>query len=398
MPRERLTAVDLFAGCGALSHGFASADAADCRIVCACEANSAAAESFRANHAHAKVIARDIRDVNSVEICAMAGVKKGDVDAVIGGPPCQGFSTVGKRDNDDPRNLLFLEFVRMVREIRPRVAVMENVPQFLSIGNGSHRKMFVDSMSKAGYRTECAVLVASDYGVPQVRRRAFCISVQNDLSDCQISFPHPTHQGVRNVTMLQRGDTEGGLEPLDPELEPLVSVVDAIGDLPRLGPGKESAGRYLARRPTRYQRDRRKEAEILTEHEYWCHSPGVLSYISGIPEGGRMIDAYEKAKWKGGGFRQAYARLHRNGIGNTITTSLHNPGSGRFIHYRDDRAISIREAARLQGFDDDYILIGSKVQKRTQVGNAVPPLLARSVAEHIYEAIIRRRIVPAVVP
>lgn len=107
-----------------------------------------------------------------------------------------------------------------------------------------------------------------------------------------------------------------------------------------------------------------------------------------------MIDAYAKAEWKGGGFRQAYARLHRNGIGNTITTSLHNPGSGRFIHYRDNRAISIREAARLQGFDDDYILMGSKVQKRTQVGNAVPPLLARSVAEHIYETIIRRRAVP----
>jgi len=188
-------AIDLFAGCGALSHGFASADAADCRIVCACEENAAAAESFRANHARANVIARDIRDVSSTEICAMAGVKKGDVDAVIGGPPCQGFSTVGNRDDGDPRNLLFSEFVRVVKEIHPRVAVMENVPQFLSIGEGSHRRMFVDSMSKAGYRTECAVLVASDYGVPQVRRRAFCTSVQRDLPDCPISFPRPKHQG-----------------------------------------------------------------------------------------------------------------------------------------------------------------------------------------------------------
>ena len=110
-----------------------------------------------------------------------------------------------------------------------------------------------------------------------------------------------------------------------------------------------------------------------------------------------MVDAYEKTEWRGSGFHQAYARLHRDGIGNTVTTSLHNPGSGRFIHYRDIRAISIREAARLQGFDDDYLLVGSKVQKRTQVGNAVPPLLARSVAEHVYKSIIRRSAAPAIV-
>lgn len=397
MPRERLTAVDLFAGCGALSAGFANADAADCRIACANESNPSAAESFRTNHPGAAVIARDIRCVGSGEIRAVTGLKRGDVDIVIGGPPCQGFSTVGKREDSDPRNLLFLEFARMVRELRPRVAVMENVPQFLSVGGGGHRRMFVESMRKAGYRTECDILVASDYGVPQVRRRAFCISVQDGLPDCQITFPRPTHQSVRNAAMLQRGDPEG-LGPQDPELERFVSVGDAIGDLPGLGPGRESAGRYLARRPTRYQRARRKGRSVLTEHEYWVHGPGLLSYISGIPEGSRMVDAYGKAEWRGSGFHQAYARLHRDGIGNTITTSLHNPGSGRFIHYRDVRAISIREAARLQGFDDNYLLVGPKVQKRTQVGNAVPPLLARSVAEHVCKSIIRRQAVPAVLP
>ena len=397
MPRERLTAVDLFAGCGALSAGFANADAADYRLVCANEINADAAESFRANHPGAAVIACDIRRVDPREISAMAGLKRGDVDIVIGGPPCQGFSTVGKREDDDPRNLLFLEFVRMVRELRPRVAVMENVPQFLSIGGGSHRRMFVDAMSKADYRTECAVLVASDYGVPQVRRRVFCISVEKGMSDCPITFPRPTYQGIRNAAMLQRGEPEG-LELQKPGLGRFVSVGDAIGDLPSLGPGKESTCYYLARRPTRYQKDRRKGTDVLTEHEYWRHGPELLSYISEIPEGSRMVDAYNKAEWKGSGFHQAYARLHRNGIGNTITTSLHNPGSGRFIHYRDVRAISIREAARLQGFDDDYLLVGPKIQRRTQVGNAVPPLLARSVAEHVYGAIIRRRAMPALVP
>ena len=119
MPRERLNVVDLFAGCGALSAGFAGADAADCRIVCANEMNPVAAESFRANHPDTVMISRDIRSVDSGEICALAGLKRGDVDAVVGGPPCQGFSTVGNREDDDPRNIMFLEFVRMVRELRP---------------------------------------------------------------------------------------------------------------------------------------------------------------------------------------------------------------------------------------------------------------------------------------
>lgn len=387
MPRERLAAVDLFAGCGALSAGFASADMMDCRIVCANEINPAAARSFKDNHPGAAIVTRDIRDVGPGEICSITCLKPGDIDLVIGGPPCQGFSTVGKRDSNDPRNLLFMEFVRIVRELRPRVAVMENVPQFLRLNGGSLWEKFTASMRNAGYRTKSAVLVASDYGVPQVRRRAFCISVQDDISNRPITFPRPTHQGVQNATILQRGDPEG-LRPLDPELKRFVSVEDAIGDLPSLGPKKKSAVQYLAHGQTHYQKARRKGETVLTEHEYWGHGPELLSYISNIPEGSRMLDAYDKTKWKGSGFRQAYARLHRNGIGNTITTSLHNPGSGRFIHYRDVRAISIREAARLQGFDDDYLLSGSKVQKRTQVGNAVPPLLSRCVAEHIYKTLI----------
>ncbi len=396
MPRERLTLVDLFAGCGALSAGFTSTDVADCRVVCASEINSAAAESFRANHQDTVVMTRDIRHIDSGDISAITGMKRYDIDIVIGGPPCQGFSTVGKREDNDPRNLLFLEFVRMVRDLRPRVAVMENVPQFISAGGGSYLEMFINSMFKAGYRTEPTILVASDYGVPQVRHRAFCISVQNDIPNCPITFPHPTHQKVRNATMLQSGNLDG-LCPPDPNMKKFVSVSDAIGDMPSLGPEQKSATRYASQKPTHYQMARRKGASVLTEHECWGHGPNLLSYISGIPEGSRMVDVYKKTEWRGSGFNQAYARLHRNGIGNTITTSLHNPGSGRFIHYQDVRAISIREAARLQGFDDDYLLVGSKVQKRTQVGNAVPPLLARSVAEHIYKTIIRRQYIPAAV-
>ena len=397
MPRERLNVVDLFAGCGALSAGFVSADAADYRIICANELDPTAAESFATNHPDTAVIARDIRTVGVREINEAASLSKGEIDVVVGGPPCQGFSTAGSRHEADPRNDLFTEFIRLVRETRPRVAIMENVPQWLTSADGWRWKLFQDSMHKAGYDTASAVLVASDYGVPQARRRAFCISVKSDLLDDEITFPAPTHQQILDATRLQKGDRRG-LAPADSGLERFVSVREAIGDLPRLGPNKTAHNRYRRINPTRYQVDRRKSQTVLTEHEYWNHGESLLSYMEKILEGDRMIDTYDKPLWKGSGFRQAYARLHRNGVGHTITASFHNPGSGRFTHYRDNRAISIREAARLQSFDDDYVFVGTKTQKKMQVGNAVPPLLARSVAEHVHETIFKKRVVPAIAP
>ena len=396
MPRERLNVVDLFAGCGALSTGFAGVDVADYNTVCANEMNREAAESLGANHRTAAVLAGDVRRINAAEINEAAGLGRHEIDVVVGGPPCQGFSTAGKRMTADPRNSLFLEFVRLVRELRPRVAVMENVPQFLSVGKGRYQRLFQKQMLGAGYITESMVLVASDYGVPQTRNRVFCISVERGAHDESITFPSPTHQKIRDAVPFQRGDA-GIVKPPDSGLKRFVSVSDAIGDLPSLDNGTGS-DRYRARRPTPYQADRRKAQKSLTEHECRSHGRDLLSYISKIPEGGRMIDRYDEARWKGKGFRQAYGRLHRNGIGGTITASFHNPGSGRFIHYNDVRAISIREAARLQGFDDDYVFTGTKTQKQLQIGNAVPPLLARSVAEHVYKTIFRKQAVPAILP
>ena len=397
MPRDRLNVVDLFTGCGALSAGFMGARNADYRIVCANEIDQAAADSFKINHPDATMIVQDARGVDASEIESATSLPTGEIDVVIGGPPCQGFSTAGKRWKDDPRNDLVMEFARLACEIRPRVAVMENVPQFLRDAGGIYWKAFRDYMRQHGYHTEAGILTASDYGVPQARRRAFCISIELDLLEDGVTFPAPTHQRILDVVRLQRGD-RGGLTPDDADLKKFVSIGNAIGDLPSLGPEENARTTYRPGGPTAYQKERRKKRSVLTEHEYWNHGMSLLSYIGKIPEGSRMIDYYGRQEWKGSGFRQAYARLHRNGVGHTITTSFHNPGSGRFTHYRDNRAISIREAARLQGFDDDYVFVGTKAQKKTQVGNAVPPLLARSVAEHVYETIFRTRVVPAIVP
>ena len=397
MPRERLNVVDLFAGCGALSTGFTDASTADYRIACANEIDPAAAESFKLNHPDAVVITQDARRVDASKIESAMCMPISEIDVVVGGPPCQGFSTAGKRKVDDPRNDLVMEFARLTCEIYPCMAVMENVPQFLSNAGGDNWKSFRNYMHKHGYHTEATILTASDYGVPQVRRRVFCISVRDDLLEDTITFPIPTHQQILDAVMLQRGDCRG-LAQDNAGLEQFVSVREAIGDLPKLGSTRMACTKYLSDSPTHYQKDRRNTHTVLTEHECWNHGASLLSYIARIPEGGRMIDTYNQHEWKGSGFRQAYARLHRNGVGHTITASFHNPGSGRFTHYRDDRAISIREAARLQGFNDDYVFIGTKTQKQTQVGNAVPPLLARNVAKHVYETIFKKRAVQSIVP
>ena len=201
--------------------------------------------------------------MNANEIESTIHLPTDEIDVVIGGPPCQGFSAAGKRQKDDLRNDLVMEFARLTCEIHPRVAVMENVPQFLHSAGADHWNAFRNYMHRHGYHTEAAILTASDYGVPQARRRAFCISVEFDRLDGDIAFPAPTHQRILDVVRLQRGD-HGGLDPDDVGLEKFVSVRDAIGDLPSLGSARISCTRYRPGKPTTYQTERRKKQAALT--------------------------------------------------------------------------------------------------------------------------------------
>ena len=393
----QLNVVDLFAGCGALSTGFSNAANGIYDVVLANEINPQAARAYTLNHPKAEMLVGDVRRLTRKKIQDTVGMKGREIDIVIGGPPCQGFSAAGNRSCDDPRNGYFAEFVRLVGELSPTISVLENVPQFLSSLNGAYERMLSRMMDKQGYVTKTAILLASDYGIPQVRKRAICISVKRNCKE-EITFPAPTHEKVVNAHLLQKGSRRGIEEQRWPPLEKFVSVEDAIGDLPSLDPDNVAGREYAEKPSSAYQKARRKRSRKVSHHEYWNHTTPLLEYIAEIPEGGRMVETYPIHMWKGKGFGQAYGRLHRSGVAQTITTSFHNPGSGRFIHYRDMRAISVREAARIQGFNDDFVFYGTKGQQEMQVGNAVPPLLAQKIGEHIYTTIFLKRSEPSLNP
>lgn len=224
---------------------------------------------------------------------------------------------------------------------------------------------------------------ANEYGLPQLRRRAFIVGLRRKAGDTPLSFPKgkfPKLLTAREVNAAVHGEEEVFFSL------PFISVEDAIGDLPALETGDEAIA-YTSEAFTDYQASRRHNAKLLSNHAARTHEDDFVERkLKRIPEGGsnqdldgrRRFDRGRKIKY----LSQAYGRLHRHGIAQTITAHFSNPGSGRFIHYRDHRSITVREAARFQGFDDSFVFCGLWQEQQKQVGNAVPPLLARALAEH----------------
>ncbi|NMC21082.1 MAG: DNA cytosine methyltransferase [Thermogutta sp.] len=334
-PKEGPTVLELFAGAGGMALGFRRAGF---QTVLANEWDAAACQTLRAN----------ITD--RVAQCAIQEIERfPQADVIAGGPPCQGFSNLGDRVPFDPRNQLWREFLRAVEQVLPKAFVMENVPPILS------SQEFVELKKKAeslGYRVEGRILNAADYGVPQLRKRAFVIGVRND----EVSFPPPTHADPSKVTPLLRGT-----------LLPWKTVRDAIGDLP---PEPDGRNWHIGRNPTAKSLER-----------YRC-----------IPAGGNrwdlpphlMPDCW-KRKTKGG--TDLFGRLWWDRPSVTIRTEFYKPEKGRYLHPEAHRPITHREAARLQGFPDDYIFHGSKIEVGIQIGNAVPPPLAEAIARHLLRSV-----------
>lgn len=363
--RKPLTLVDLFSGVGGFTLGFMKARAADGsrlfdpRLLV--DQDKEASFSFKSNYPHVPFLVRDIKNVSSADIKVFARTEH--VDVVVGGPPCQGFSTLGKGLFDDERNHLLKDFVRLVSELRPKVALMENVPSLLGM-HGAYAIEVEQRLSDAGYDSDALVLQATDYGVPQIRRRAFFIAFRKDL-EIAPSFP-----------------------PANTPEADHVSAEQAIGDLPALkaGEGRDACA-YPSAPLSAYQRARRGSRFILSNHVARKHAQWFLDKISVIPEGGGNQTLDPEQQFSDNYFSQAYARLSRGMPAYTITTSFANPGSGRFIHYRDTRSITAREAARFQSFDDDFVFHGPLVAQERQIGNAVPPLVSLAWAQHIAKAL-----------
>lgn len=355
----KFTAVELFAGAGGLSIGL---EKAGINVVIANEIMPDFARTLAANHPHTKVINDDIHKINFKEELSRLGLDS--VDVLSGGPPCQGFSTIGSKNRQDPRNSLFYEYLRAVSETCPKYTIFENVSGFKRMYDGFAYETLVKEMDALGYYTRCQIMNAADYGAPQVRYRTIVLGWRKDLP--AIDFPAVTH-----------GEKKG--------LKPFVTLMDAIGDLPALSAG-ESVGTYSNEPTTEYQRKMRGKQKILLEHNASNYGEKMQEILRIIPEGGSIKDLPMRLRPKSG-YANTYARLLPNVPSPTITRNFGTPSSSRCVHPYQPRALSTREGARIQGFPDSYKFIGGKQSKNLQIGNAVPPILGEAIARTVKEAL-----------
>lgn len=345
--------IDLFAGVGGLSLGF---EKQGFNVILANEYDKSIATAYKENHTNTKMIVGDITSLNLENILEEY---KGIVDVVIGGPPCQGFSQKGQRKTiHDERNFLFKYYVKVVDLVKPQYFVMENVPNLLTAEKGYFREEIMDLFKTMGYSLKWGILNASDYGVPQNRRRAVLIG---KLGGEAPDLPIPNEKGV--------------------------TIWDAISDLAYLESGEGSEEQQYKNTPqSDYQKMLRKGSKTLYNHVVTNHSRLALERLALIPpNAGKEVLPQEhltKSIYSG-----TWTRMRKDEISVTITTRFDTPSSGKFTHPYLNRAITVREAARIQSFPDDFHFVGNKGSQMKQVGNAVPPLLAGAIAKVIMDDI-----------
>lgn len=397
---QKIGIVELFAGVAGLAQGFFQSGKFD--LIALSDIDNNAKEVFKFNFPHVDYIRSDIHDLIPGEILDAADGRH--IAGLLGGPPCQGFSLAGKKNPNDARNLYVEDYLRFVHILNPDFILLENVPQML------FHKMFESMKSELSrnYRLEFAIINSASFGVPQTRHRAFILGYNRRLGVHPI-FPKPTHgfidkliynYSLKEFATLVKPNTLKEILGADPvisklpqlitmdiasekEIFPVVTIHDAINDLSGICSG-ESASGYPRDSQTEFQEEARiSSSGMVLNHTARRHSRKMLELIKIIPEGGDLKDVSEKY-WPKSHYSQAYGRLHRNGLARTLTTHFCNPGSGRFIHPTDDRSITVREAARLQGFHDDFEFHGSQSDQMRAVGNAVPIPVAKAIANQIW--------------
>ena len=293
------------------------------------------------------------------------------MELLVGGPPCQAYSTVGRRLIDDPRGKLFQEYYRLLRELDPKFFLFENVRGLLSMGGGELLPTIISLFESLGYRVQYRLLNAADYGVPQIRERVIIVGTKLRVN---YAYPRRTHCAAAGETDF-----------FDPDLKPHLTLGEAIGDLPFIAVG-ESATAYATAPQNDFQKLMRRHAPAeLMDHNAPRNNAQLVRLMELLPEGGSAHDLPAEFK-PGSGFKNTYCRLWWNRPSTTVTRNLGTPSSSRCIHPRAARALTTREGARLQGFPDDYRFFGSRGERNLQVGNAVPPLLSIPLAKSILTA------------
>lgn len=366
----RYTAIDLFCGAGGLSAGL---EMAGFTVLAGNDLFDAAGETFARTHPHAKFIDGRIQDLTVDRLMKETGLKKGELTVLVGGPPCQAYSVYNhQRSMFDARATLFREYLRIVDGLRPEWIVMENVTGIYSIGGGEAVKAIKAELAALGYVVDEKILKAEDFGVPQERRRVVFIGNRVGIP---ISHPPATH---------------------GPGALPYVTVRDAISDLPRLKNGEDSGPVPYASEPASdFQRLLRGNAITVTNHAAPKLGNVNIQRLAHIPPGGSWRDIpFEllpagMKRAKRSDHTKRYGRMTWEGLSCTVLTKC-DIHWGAYIHPEQDRAISVREAARLQSFPDAFEFSGSKTEQYVQVGNAVPPLLGKAIGDHLISLILER--------
>lgn len=353
---KKLTVIDLFSGAGGLSRGFFDAGY---DVLIGTDFDDAALKTFERNHGNAKALKLDLFNHDNINILKqnLDDMNK-SVDVLVGGPPCQGFSLAGKRDENDERNILYSAMVKTAKLLKPRAVVLENVPGMLTLYGGKAKERIFNDFEALGYNMNVQILYAPDYGVPQIRKRVFFVGLLN--SNEKFKFPDPIKSPDNYVTCEQ-----------------------AIGDLPSLDGDTcmdlSVIRDYITEEFSEYQKMMRVNSERVHNHTPTKHIEKTVNLIAMVPEGGNYKDLPEEYR---GGFKynESLTRYHSKKPSRTIDT-----GHRTHFHYRYNRIPTVRENARLQSFPDDFIFYGNKQQQYKQVGNAVPPLLGKALAEKLKE-------------
>lgn len=341
--------IDLFCGCGGLSLGF---EQAGFEVALAVDMWKDAIETF--NHNHRKPVGKCL-DVHSLSNDYLKTFAKAEnIIGIVGGPPCQGYSTVGTRDVNDPRNHLYLEYCRIVEQVNPEFFLLENVKGLTTLSGGAFKYDIIRRFGQLGYTVTFKIINAADYGVPQNRQRVFFIGVKNG----EFQFPE--------------------------KFKYQLTAQDAISDILQAGPSDDlkSCIPYSCQPQNEYQRAMRQGSNGLYNHQITNHTEQTVSIIDMIPDGGKIKDLPPEY-WNVRKYNKAFERMSSKRPSNTVDTGHRN-----YFHYALPRIPTARENARLQSFSDTFEFLGGKISQYKQIGNAVPPLLAFAIATRIMEHLI----------
>jgi DNA (cytosine-5)-methyltransferase 1 len=357
--------LDLFCGAGGLSSGL---EMAGLEVSAGIDIDCCSIQTFKFNFPNALSLTKDLGEYHPRDFSKDYGFLEEDFDVIIGGPPCQGFSISGPRNFDDPRNKLYLEFIKYVEFFKPKAFLAENVPGLVGLYGGKAKKRIIEAFESIGYHASYRVLLASDYGVPQDRKRVFFVGTK---SERKFRFPDPTHF-----------DTDRAFGSLVGKRLRKVRVAEAIDDLPLLENelGNEAMG-YAHPPSNDYQRYCREGSTKVYNHIAAKHIERTKKIIALVPEGGnyKLLPPELQNTRR---FHIAWTRINSQKPAPTVDT-----GHRHHFHPWVNRVPTVRENARFQSFQDRFVFQGPKTSQYEQVGNAVPPLLAKAIGQEMTKLI-----------